>query len=213
MPDMNLVTLISLAIAGALVLLILLAVFSLLRAFLRGIRHGKRQPYVAPMDPNPPAPVETTGALRTVAWASLGWGAFNAALVLVWLARGSKLIDPPVQWLLSIYVLTSAVAIIAGAFMLLAGRRYGRRGVAWGCMLLGVMSFSGCVMFVIIKYDPESQQLFRDVAIQAAVFLGLHVVADILLGALAQRVGLGPREREEEFELPIMPPMGKAPYE
>ena len=210
------VTIVSIGIIGGLVLLVLLGVFALLKGFLRGIRTGPSHEYVAaPMDPNPPAAVATTPALRTVAWISLAWGLFNGALMVAWLVGGSALIDPAVQWLLSLYVLIASGATVGGALMLLAGRRYGRRGVAWGCMLMGVMSFCGCVMFVIFKYDPESQKAFRDVAIRTAVFLGIHVAVDMLLGIVAQRVGLGTSEQEEEESMMAgpLPEAPKAPLE
>lgn len=210
MPDMNPMTVVLFALVGGLVLLVGLTLLSLMRAFLRGMRSGKALPDMPVVDPNPPADVVETAALRMLAWVALGWGLFNAAMIVVWLIVGSHLLQPPVHWLLSTYVMTSSVVMVIGAIMLLAGRRYGRRGVAWGCMLMGVMSFSGSVMFVVFFFDPESQRAFREVAVPTAIFLGVHMVADIALGALAQRVGVAPYE-DEDFG--VVPPEVKAPLE
>jgi hypothetical protein len=210
--DWSPVTVISIGIVGGVVLLVLLAVYTLMRAFNRGIRRGPKHVYEPLTEPNPPEAVVVTGPLRTLAWAALAWALFNGLMMVIWLVTGSHLIDPAVQWLLSLYVIVSSGSVLVGAVMLLAGRRYGRRGVAWGCMLMGVMAFCGAVMFVVLKYDPESQKAFRDVAVVTTVFLTIHVVADILLGALAQRVGLAPHEMEPEDAVALPEPT-KAPYD
>jgi len=207
-----------LLLAGVMVVVMVLivkAIATLVRAAMGGWASRGRPmgaadkgavPYV-PVDPWAPAAIEAGPAVSGVAVATLIWAAANALLAVAWIATaavgrltGESLSRTTVPtWEGSLWaacgmgglLLVAASLAFVGAVGMLRRRPSGRRLIAWGHFLMGVLA---CVVggaFVLMwstGIAGESREWLA-VAPYWALAMAAHLAVDVALGTAAQQVG------------------------
>jgi len=196
--------------------LVVLAVAALIRGAARGWPTGRvaTDPTV---DPFAPAAVEGGRGVTGVAVAVLVWSAANVLLAWVWIAAaagqwptGEGFLPPlqPLQpqlqpsalsgWDGSLLAACSLGGLLivggglslAGAVGLLRHRPVGRRLIAWGQFLMGLLA---CVVGGVFALAAAGVAATHPAWIAAAPWwalaAGLHLLTDLTLGAAAQQVG------------------------
>jgi len=183
----------SVAIVIVVVLLALagVAVAKLLRGLARSSRMaGEGEPYVPFEDTTPPDPVVRTARLVGVAWAVLVWAAANLALaVVVWSMAGMWVGRELHTSIAGIYVAVAALLVGAGGVMLLGGKAYGRRMVSWGSFLLGILTFLGAALALLLPAQKAVPENIRNASVYVAIGLGAHVLITTVVGSMAQTAG------------------------
>ena len=184
----------SFAIAAFVILsaVALLAMLTLLRGFLASIRQRREPAYVPIPDPSPPAPVLRDNAAILVGTGALLWAALHVLVVAMW-GSSRELEDlvpvnaQSVLW--ACYVLAGGVILAAGAILMLCRKPLGRRIIAWGEFLFGVMSFMMVLVALLLPAQEEAPVRLREAASWLLILAGVHVVIDTVIGSLAQNVG------------------------
>jgi len=180
--------------------LVLVALFSILRDFLRGTRvPAAPLKYVPFYDFFPPDPVaEVTGGVIVVGSAAAGWGLLHLAAGLTWAIRGELLPRTVSVGVAAFYCCFAAVLTGIGGVMLLRRRAYGRRMISWGQFLLAIVSFMGLAVALMARTNEDLSEWVRGASIYAAGGLLLYLALATLIGAAAQRVGRGPRAAQPQ---------------
>jgi len=180
---------ISYLLIGALLFLVLMGVFSLLRAFLSGMRGLRKVPYAGIVDPNPPAPVVRTGPQVFISSMAILWSLIHLAGSAVWLRWDDTYFDLLARLLVSGYAVAAALITGLGGLMLMKLQAYGRRIISYGLMLFGIMAFLGGAFMLLIKaYEQTAVKLGR-IALPLSLALAGHVILDVAIGSAAQHVG------------------------
>ena len=186
-------TIAQMILAGVLVLLALGALANLLRGFRQYLRYAKVRPVEPAVEVNPPEPVVKTVGLELVAWASIVWSVANLALLVVGaltLQDRPMLSSVPVQLAVMIYALVATALLGWGGVMLLKRMAYGRRTVAWGVALFGIISVFGIAICLFLRQFPDvSPEVYR-LTIPVMVFLIVHTLIGSGIGVSAQHTGL-----------------------
>ncbi|MGA2265915.1 MAG: hypothetical protein ABSH10_05735 [Phycisphaerae bacterium] len=180
-------------LAGVLVVIAGLAMLSLLRGFRGYLRRTKGEPVVAMVDVNPPEPVVKTAGVELVAWVAILWAVANLALLVVWamtLQDRPMLSSVPVQLAVMIYALVATLVGGCGGVMLRMLMAYGRRTIAWGAALFGIMNVFGFAVCLFLRQYAEASTNEQHLASAAAVILIGHTLIDVAIGIAAQHVGL-----------------------
>jgi len=174
--------------------LVVLAVLSLLRGFVRGARmRGPAGPYVPFEDVTPPAPVVRTRRLAGVAWAAVAWGAANLALAVALGFIGDVQVLREMNLLaIAAYVALGALMGGAGGVLLLAGSAAGRTLISWGHFLLGVLDFLGGVLSLLLPRSPRVTPEAAAAWPYLVAAFAVHLLATTVVGALAQTAGSPP---------------------
>jgi 4-amino-4-deoxy-L-arabinose transferase-like glycosyltransferase len=180
-------------LAGVLVVIAGLAMLSLFRGFRSYLRRTKGEPVVPLVDVNPPEPVVKTAAVELVAWVAILWAVANLALLVVCaltLQDRPMLSSVPVQLAVMIYALVATLVGGCGGVMLLKLLAYGRRMVAWGAALFGIMNVFGFAVCLFLRQYVDVSTDVQHLASAAAVVLVGHTLIDVAIGISAQHVGL-----------------------
>jgi len=172
---------------------VLLAVFALLRGFLQSIRRRKPLPYEPMPETMPLVPVVPTVGVSVTAVAAVVWCVIHVAAILWWaiaaFAFGRDIPQGLYTGLVATYVAVGSLLTGVGGLLLIRANAHGRRSVAWGEFLLGLFSFLGGVITMLLWQDEETASSVRRLAPYLSVGCGLHVLIDALIGGAAQRVG------------------------
>ncbi|MGC9454392.1 MAG: hypothetical protein ACP5HU_05960 [Phycisphaerae bacterium] len=188
-------------VVGALMVLLVLAVVSLVRSFLLAIRSERG---VAPptriVAVLPPEPVTLTGGVKVASVVAMLWCAAHLAVVAVWAASGRVAPRSFSTGLVALYVGTSAALTGAGAVMLLATRATGRRVVAWGQFLLGVAAVLAIAVSLMLPRYEDAPESLREYSLALAALFAAHLVADVAIGTAAQHVGKSRRAMDDTQE-------------
>jgi len=171
----------------------LLAVFALLRGFLQSIRRRKALPYEAMPETGPLVPVAPTAGVAMTAFAAIAWCVVHVVAIFWWaiaaFALGGDVPQDLYAGLVAAYVGVGSLLVGSGGLLLLRANAHGRQSVAWGEFLLGLFSFLGAVIAMLMWQDEETALNIRHLAPYLSVGCGLHVLIDALIGGAAQRVG------------------------
>jgi len=180
--------------------LVLIAILSIVRDFLRGVRApAPPLKYVPFHDFFPPEPVaEATGGVIVVGCAAIGWALLHLAAALVWAVMGELLPRTVSVGVAAFYCCFAAVLTGIGGAMLLARRAYGRRMISWGQFLLAILSFMGLAVALMAWANEDLTESVRGAAIYAAGGLVLYLAVATLIGAAAQRVGRAAQESQPQ---------------
>lgn len=176
--------------------LVLWAIVSLLRAFLRGMRPYRKTPFVPIVDPNPPAPVVKTAGLKTIAVCVIAWAVLHWLVAAAWAGTGRFVALSPSSIITVCYFCFAGLVSAAGGLMLLDGRAYGRRVVAMGHFLFGVAALFGASICIMLPGWEKAPQEYRDVGVYLAGILVAHLATDAILGTIAQHAGKAPAPAE-----------------
>lgn len=182
-------------LAGAVILVSVLAALRLWLGFRQYLRYRTPEPFEPMPVVNPPEPVARTIGVELVAWVAIVWSATNLAMLVaaaLTLHLQTQLIlsSVAVQVAVTVYSLVAAGLIGWGGVMLLRLMAYGRRMVAWGVVLfaiVNVFSFAFCLFLHQYRDTPPS---VRWLMIPIAVILAAHTVIGCAIGVAAQHVGL-----------------------
>lgn len=181
---------IAVAIAVVLGGLCLMVVLRLLRAYLQQMRYAKALPYVPVEDPLPAAPVAMGPSVLLAGGLVLAWSLLHLAVAAMWLATGA-VVPREFLWAFgATYACVCAIISGLGAVLLMNGRPFGRKMIAWGELLLGAVAFLLMVGSISAPSDPHSPEEIRRVGYLLGSIFAAHIAVDILLGRAAQRVGL-----------------------
>jgi len=194
-------------------LLILVVGYHLIRGFRRDMRYAAKDETFVPFeDVTPPLPLVMTPGVRIVAGLVLLWSVLNvigAALLPVffgWWVLGSVHLG----WIMG-YVIIASLLGAAGAGRMMANHANGRKLIGWGYFLLGLVSFCGAALALLLLPGRHNvPEEVRRAAIPAGCILGVHLAVTVLLGSRAQTVGK-PRETPPPEPPPPLeppPPMG-----
>jgi len=181
-----------LAVTAVLVLtgLTLLAILAKLRQFIIAIRQrGPSEPYVPVVDPNPPGEVLRTPGLDRLAGAAIGWAVVHVLVAGLCAASGWPLGRNLVVTALAGYLAVAAVLTGVGGGMLLAGRRYGRRAIALGQILLALAAIAGILCWPLMPNREEIPLAVRRAAPYITFGSALYLLLITALGVSAQHVG------------------------
>jgi len=180
---------------------VFLATGFILAAFLRGLRRRrvglpyKRIPVIFP-----PIPVEPTMGVSVVGWLSLFWSLGHLGVVGYWGATSYVVPRSPPTVIAATYIAFAALLVGLGSVMFLRRRPLGRTLIAWGMVLLALLTFFAIVISFLLPslegFRPEDHRLGRIIG----SFVVAHLIFDTLVGALAQRLGR-PAGWSEEKEL------------
>jgi len=174
---------------GVIVALVGLAIISLLRGFLRAMRMVRLEPGEPLRDPNPPEPIVRTAGLDAVAYTSIAWSACHVLLVLAWAFYGFVFNRTVYTVVVAGYFAVAAVITGFGGVLLLKQFPYGRRTVAWGQMLLGLMTFMGFAIAVLTWAYEDAPPAAKPYALPMVAIFAAHMVIDTIIGAAAQQAG------------------------
>jgi hypothetical protein len=187
-------------LAAMMVLLAIGVVVSLFRGLTRSARMHPTKPIIPILPVNPPELItERTIGVELVGWTSIVWSVAHLAILVIWAVSlpDSILFNNQATTIMSMaYLFIAATITGIGGIMMLKLMAYGRRAIAWGLMLFGLMGIFGmalCLMLRDFEQGPFYQSMHQ-AAFPLVAALGIHVVANTLLGAIAQRVGKTPRE-------------------
>lgn len=179
---------------GAIALGVIVYLYRMLSRVVRTAAGGEFEPVV---DPTPPAAVETTGLLNAVGIVAVVWGGLHLLGVVAWAFTGFLAARTFSSGLMAGYVAVAGATTCWGGGMLLRSKAYGRRVVSWGLMLLAVMGLLCVVICLLTMADKDAAKALKNKALLVMVLLGVHIVLEIVLGALTQRVGKAEEYTEE----------------
>jgi hypothetical protein len=189
-------TLVPALLAGVVVLMSLLVALRLVFGFRQYLRTRKPEPFEPAPVINPPEPVIRTAGVELVAWLAILWAVASLAILIV---VGMSLQDHPmlasavVQLSLVLYAVYALVAIVLiawGGAMLLKQMAYGRRWLAWGVALLGIMNVFLFAFCLFLRQFRDTPPDVRRWMIPVAVVLAVHTLIGSAVGVGAQHVGL-----------------------
>jgi len=178
---------------------ILLAISSLLRGYLQGLRlrRGPMPPSVPEV--NPPDPVVRTASVTVVGTAAIAWSLAHLVLIGLWAATGRlfgrELVRDVYAAVVAAYAAAAALLVALGGSMLLSANPHGRRAVAWGEFLFALLVFMGGVLAVMLPGDEQAPAALRRLAPSLLAGLAAHLAIDAVLGSAAQQAGRPPRGR------------------
>lgn len=193
--------------AGVFVGIAVMAVVVLFRSMLGGARLRASLPYQPVPIIFPPIPVEQTFGVTVVGVAALVWSGGHLILACGWFVT-DYLPRMPSASMAAAYVAFAGVLVGCGGAMILRSRPFGRRLISWGMMLLAILAGLGMIVAILIPKIHDAPPWARRLAVTMAVALGVHAVLDIIVGALASRVGRPPGYVEPDVPLPRYAPDG-----
>ena len=174
---------------GAVTVLVVLAIISLFRGFLRAMRKVRLEPSEPIRDPNPPESVVRTAGLDAVAYTAIAWSAIHVLFLLAW-ARYQFFFDRTAYtFVVATYFAVAALITGFGGVLLLRRFPYGRRTVAWGQMLFGLMTFMGFAISVLTLAYEDAPPAASSYALPMVAIFAAHMVIDTIIGAAAQQAG------------------------
>lgn len=189
-------TLLPAVLAGVVLLVALLAGLRLVLGFRQFLRYRKYVPVEPVPVVNPPEPVVGTLAVAMVAWLAILWSVTSPAILVaagVTLQEHQMLSSVPMRLsagLYALYALVAAVLIGWGGVMLLRLIAWGRRAVAWGVALLGILNVFLFAFCLFLRQFRDTPQEVRRLMIPAAVALAVYTLIGSAIGVAAQHVGL-----------------------
>jgi len=183
---------VSYVIVGGIMILMGVGILAFLAKMLLGVRGWRWRragPYVPIEDPHPAAPVTlSAGAIATASLVVL-WSTLHLGVAAWWAATG-YLVPRKFVWVsAAVYACFAALVSGIGGMLLFGRRAFGRKMVAWGEFLMGMM---GCLMLAValmVPSDPRSPEPLREIGYYLAGVFAIHMVIDVALGASAQRAG------------------------
>ena len=208
-------------IMGGFLLAVAAATWIMFRGFLRGLRSTASLSHQPIPVIFPLIPVHRTAWVVIIGAAAVLWAALHLLLAGWWAFTGSFVPHSLSTALTAGYVAFAGVLVAAGGVLLLACMPHGRRMISWGLILLILLALFGLTMAMFLpKYDESHIRGLQDAASWsrigrvAAFAMAGHLVLDVFLGAMAQRVGR-PKGYREEQDTPIgfMPDMGGLPMD
>lgn len=183
---------VSYVIVGGLMILMGVGILAFLARMLLGVhgwRRRRAEPYIPIEDPHPAAPVTLSAGVITTSSLVVLWSAVHLGMVAWWAVTG-YLVPRKFLWVSAgVYACFAALVSGVGGMMLFGCRPFGRKMVAWGQFLLGLM---GCLMLaasLMVPSDPRSPEPLRAIGYYLAVVFAVHMAIDVALGASAQRAG------------------------
>jgi len=159
---------------------------------LRGIKAGGALPYRPIPVIWPPVPIVAGKSVTIVGLLAVGWSLAHLAVASGWSVTGYLMPRVAAAWLAAAYVAFAALLVGTGGVLMLAKRPFGRRLIAWGTMLLGLLTFYALIISLLLpKYDQAPLWVRRLSRVIAAISAA-HIIFNTAVGALAQRVGRPP---------------------
>lgn len=198
-------TLVPILLAGGVILVAALAALRLLFGFRQYLRYRRREAFEPYEEINPPEPVVRTAGVDLVAWLGVLWSAANlgvlagAAMIL----RGQPVLTSVAMWAsLMVYGLVATVLVGWGGVLLMRLVAYGRRALAWGVALFGIMAvfFFGLCLF--LRNFRDTPETLRPWMLPAAGILAAHTLIGTAIGVAAQHVGLPGRSGADDAARP-----------
>ncbi|MFA6133045.1 MAG: hypothetical protein WC869_03395 [Phycisphaerae bacterium] len=193
-------SLVPIIFASFIVALAVLAAMSLFRGLLRSGQLSKaRFAAIKPVNPPEPFTVRTAG-VELVGWVGIVWATAHLAILVVWaMALATNPSSAVIFNSASATGMTMACILVAtiitgcGSIMILRLMSYGRRMIAWGLMLFGVMAAFGFALCLILRtyVSGPFYDTMQKLAIPLAILLACHVILDTALGTIAQHVAKG----------------------
>lgn len=180
-------------LAGGLLLLSLLAMLRLLFGFRQFLRQRKYEPVEPYVEVNPPEAVVRTVGVELVAWVAIVWSVMNLlilAAAALTLQDRVTLSSVAMQVSVMVYALIAALLIGWGGVMLLKLMAYGRRTVAWGVALFGIVNVFFFAFCLFLRQYRDTPASVRRLMIPVAVILAMHTLIGCTIGVAAQHVGL-----------------------
>ena len=174
---------------GAISVLVALAILSLFRGFLRAMRAVRLEPGEPIRDPNPPERVERTAGLDAVAYTAIAWSVCHVLFLLAWVFIGFLFDRTVYTFVVATYFAVAALITGFGGVLLLRRFPYGRRTVAWGQMLFGLMTFMGFAIAVLTWAYGDAPPSAKRYALPMVAIFAAHMVIDTIIGAAAQQAG------------------------
>ena len=125
--------------------------------------------------------------------ASMVWSAVNLgglAVAGLSMREGTSRIPPLILLPSMLYFTVAALLVGWGGVMLLRLMAYGRRKVAWGVALHGVVNVFLFGLCLFLRQFRDTPSDVRGLMIPAAVVLAAHTVIGTAIGVAAQHVGV-----------------------
>jgi hypothetical protein len=170
-----------------------------MRKRMEELRKARVEPYVPIEDPLPAPPIISTAPLRAVSALIILWSVAHLCTVSYWWTTG-YLVPRKAFWICAAaYAAVAALISGVGGVLLWYCRRFGRKMVAWGEFLFGVMAFLLLVASVVLPTHERAPDDLRRVGYALAVLFAVHLLIDTVLGTAAQRAGR-PQGWSEELE-------------
>lgn len=179
-----------------LTLLAALAVSSVIRGLFQKPAPTEGEPPKPFVDYPPPEAVTRTPGVVRIGTLALLWSAANLTVLATWAVTGLGLstesTDIPVLVRVTAGVYLTIASLLAawGGLMLLAARGQGRRMLSWAGYLFSALGMLALGVALVVYGSSEAKLEVRSAAKIGAIILAVHLTIDVLLAAMAQRVGL-----------------------
>jgi len=184
---------------------VFLATAFILTAFLRGVR---KKGAALPFKPVPaiftPIPVESTPGVWVLGMFALAWSVGHVGTIGWWLATGNLVTRSAPAVGAGLYLSFATFLVGVGGVLLLAHRPFGRRLIAWGMILLALLAFYALIISMLLPKFEDVPMAVRRSARLIGLFVAVHLLFDVAIGALAQKVGRpeGWSQEQEDQAIP-----------
>ena len=179
-----------------LTVLAVLAVSSVIRGLFQKPAPADAEPAKPFVEYPPPDAVVRTPGVTRIGTFALIWAAANLAVLATWAVTGLGMstemteIPPLVRITAGVYLTIASLLAAWGGLMLIATRAEGRRMLSWAGYLFSALGMLMLGIALVIYGSSEAKLQARSAAKILAIALAVHLVIDVTIAALAQRVGL-----------------------
>jgi len=169
--------------------LVFLATFLFFVRFLRGLKSRAALPYKPIPIVFPAIPVVRTVGVLWIGAMAVAWSIVHLAVVGGWIATGLLTEQTVAVIIAALYSAFAALLVGIGGVALLYRYPWGRNLISWGMVLFSLLAFYGLIIcFLLPSLDDVSPELRRIGPIIGAMIV-VHLLFDVVVGALGQRVG------------------------
>jgi hypothetical protein len=183
-------SLFALALMFGLVVAVSVAFASLFRGLARGLRSDTSLPYEPIPVIFPLIPIERTPGSIAVGVVTCVYGLAHVVVIVAWWMTGWFLPPSGSNFVSGTYVLLFGAITGLGGLLIMLCQPMGRKCVSWGLMLLLLPAGLAFAMSLMLPDFEKATLEFRQMARTVTYLMAGHVVVDLLLGYLAQKVGL-----------------------
>lgn len=183
--------------SGSLGLLILVVIIGLFAAgalfcvikFLRGICTGGALPYEPIPVIFPPVPVQRSWGSILVGVLGTFYGAGHVIIIVLWWINGWVIARTGTGIVSGSYVCLLSGLVLVGGLFLLKCKPAGRKLIAWGLVLLSLLAMFALIASLMLPRFTDAPIELRRTARTITYVAAGHIIFDLLLGYLAQKVG------------------------
>jgi len=186
----------SILLSVILAALAVMAIFSLVRSLLQAIKVKRVAGYVPVPEIYPPVPIVPGAGAKWVGFSALAWGGLHLVLAGIWAVSSWPAPHTTDAVVVAAYGSVASGMMAVGGVMFLLCQPFGRKMVAWGELLLGVLAFLGMAVAIMLPGFEQAPPEVRRSAPYVAIGLFVYLVIGTAIGSLSQVVARSPEPRQ-----------------